>query len=193
MGSFAERLKALRMEHRMTQRELASKLNMSQSTIALYENGDRRPDLDTINKIADIFNVSIDYLFGRDASNISEEDQQRIEFGKRLSLLRKRHRLTQQDMAEKLKITRGAYGLYEQVRREPSIQMIIEIADILGVSLDYLLGRDTPPPPSHDLREVFTRGDLTWEGVPIEADELKTIRDFTSWILRHKVPYRPES
>jgi len=38
---------------------------MSQSTIALYETGDRKPDPDTINKIADFFDVSTDYLLGR--------------------------------------------------------------------------------------------------------------------------------
>jgi len=65
MNAFAVRLRTIRKQRKLTQRELASKLNMSQSTIALYETGDRKPDPDTINKIADFFDVSTDYLLGR--------------------------------------------------------------------------------------------------------------------------------
>lgn len=75
MNAFAVRLRTIRKQRKLTQRELASKLNMSQSTIALYETGDRKPDPDTINKIADFFDVSTDYLLGRsdDTINIYEE------------------------------------------------------------------------------------------------------------------------
>lgn len=65
---FPERLAQLRKEYKITQKELAMKLGVSRGTIGMYEIGQRDPDSETINKIADFFNVSTDYLLGR--SNI---------------------------------------------------------------------------------------------------------------------------
>lgn len=62
---FKKRLKELRLEKNITQEELADFLNVSKSTISLYENGVREPDLKLLVSIADYFNVSTDYLLGR--------------------------------------------------------------------------------------------------------------------------------
>ena len=59
------RLKKLREQERLSQESLALKLNVSQSTISAYETGERTPDLETFIKIADLFNVSLDYLCGK--------------------------------------------------------------------------------------------------------------------------------
>ena len=58
------RLKELREKRRLNQEGLALKLNVSQSTISAYEVGDRTPDLETLISIANLFNVSLDYLVG---------------------------------------------------------------------------------------------------------------------------------
>lgn len=62
---FAERLTKLRKAKKLTQQELADKLNISRATYAQYEIGRRKPDYETLEKLADYFNVSIDYLLGR--------------------------------------------------------------------------------------------------------------------------------
>ncbi len=59
------RLKDLRKEKGITQLQLAMELNMSQNTISRYETGVRQAGYDELIKIADYFNVSIDYLLGR--------------------------------------------------------------------------------------------------------------------------------
>lgn len=59
------RLKELRKKYGISQSELASILNISQSNISRYENGDRKVDYKTLIKIADYFYVSIDYLLER--------------------------------------------------------------------------------------------------------------------------------
>ena len=59
-----DRIKKLRKEKKLSQRELAKKINLSPSTIAMYETGQRKPDTDKLKQIADFFNVSIDYLLG---------------------------------------------------------------------------------------------------------------------------------
>lgn len=63
---FSERLRKLRRERNLTQTELANSLNVSNGTIAMWETEKRQPDLDMVNKIASFFNVSVDYLMGRE-------------------------------------------------------------------------------------------------------------------------------
>ena len=59
------RLKDLRKEKKITQLQLAMELNMSQNTISRYETGERQAGYDELIKIANFFDVSIDYLLGR--------------------------------------------------------------------------------------------------------------------------------
>jgi transcriptional regulator with XRE-family HTH domain len=67
----ANRLKQLRSEHKMTQRELAKALNISNGTVAMYETSKRSPDYKTLEKIADFYKVSTDYLLGRNSNTIN--------------------------------------------------------------------------------------------------------------------------
>ncbi|WP_303800404.1 helix-turn-helix domain-containing protein [Ruminococcus flavefaciens] len=59
-----ERIKALRKKNNLTQCQLAELLHMSRSTVLKYETGRQIPPVDRICDIADIFNVSTDYLYG---------------------------------------------------------------------------------------------------------------------------------
>lgn len=62
---FKDRLKKLREEKNLTRKELADKLQLTYWALSKYETGERFPDPETLNKIADFFNVSLDYLMGR--------------------------------------------------------------------------------------------------------------------------------
>ena len=59
-----KRLRQLREENDLLQKELALKLNISQQTISLYESNRREPDYEMLKRIADCFNVSTDFLLG---------------------------------------------------------------------------------------------------------------------------------
>lgn len=56
------RIKFLREELNMTQQELADKLDGAKSTIAMYEKGNRKPSMEVLIKLSEIFHCSIDYL-----------------------------------------------------------------------------------------------------------------------------------
>ena len=60
-------------------------------------------------------------------------------FGKKLKMLRKKAGLTQANLAKKLGISPSSVGMYEQGRREPDSAMLIRIADLFNVSVDYLI------------------------------------------------------
>ncbi len=59
------RLKEIRKSKGISQLKLALDLNTNQNTISRYETGEREPGIAELIKIADYFNVSIDYLVGR--------------------------------------------------------------------------------------------------------------------------------
>jgi len=65
MNKIGQRIKQLRKENKITQEELGKMFGMVKSTISLYENGKSNPDDEIKQKIADQFNVSIDWLLGR--------------------------------------------------------------------------------------------------------------------------------
>lgn len=65
MANFAKVFKELRAKLMLTQQELADKLGLSRSAIGMYEKGEREPDFETLELIADFFNVDMDYLLGR--------------------------------------------------------------------------------------------------------------------------------
>ena len=64
MAKFKDRLKELRIEKELSQSKLAEKLGVDFRTISNWENGVRKPDIDTLVKIARFFDVSTDYLLG---------------------------------------------------------------------------------------------------------------------------------
>jgi transcriptional regulator with XRE-family HTH domain len=63
--TFSERLKQLRINSPRMQKELAEHLQVTTRTLQRYEEGKTEPNIDTLIKIADFFNVSADYLIGR--------------------------------------------------------------------------------------------------------------------------------
>lgn len=65
MSNFSTRFKELRQELKMTQDELAAKLDISKSAVSMYENGRRIPRYEDMEAIADLFNVDMEYLSGR--------------------------------------------------------------------------------------------------------------------------------
>ena len=82
--SFGAKLKELRMNKKMQQSELGNLLNLSPSTISLYESDNRKPTPEIITKVADIFHVSTDYLLGISTSknkyyDLTEKDEKNIE------------------------------------------------------------------------------------------------------------------
>ena len=62
---FSERLVSLRKSHNLTQKQLASKLGLSEVGIQNYEGNRRKPAYDVLIALADFFDVSLDYLVGR--------------------------------------------------------------------------------------------------------------------------------
>jgi transcriptional regulator with XRE-family HTH domain len=62
---FQERLKNLRQKKNMRQKDVAKKLGITESAYGFYEQGRREPSHETLQQLADIFDVQVDWLLGR--------------------------------------------------------------------------------------------------------------------------------
>lgn len=64
-NSLKKVLKEQRIKNKLKQREIAKEIGVTERTYCNYENGTREPDIDTLIKIADYYNISLDILTGR--------------------------------------------------------------------------------------------------------------------------------
>lgn len=63
-NKFSDVFKKLRIKNKYTQEDIANKFDMTKTGISYWENGKSEPSLEVIEKLAELFNVSIDYLLG---------------------------------------------------------------------------------------------------------------------------------
>lgn len=121
--NFGLRLKQLRERKRLSQIELANILEVSNGSISKWERNERQPDYETLEKIADFFNTSIDYLLGRSET----KDNNNVDFSfstpqEALSFILK------QDMVADF----GGYDL-ENMSDDEIMEMADDIADMLKI------------------------------------------------------------
>lgn len=99
----------------MTQGDLAEALNISRSSVSMYENGEREPDFETLEFIADYFNVDMNHLLGSSKSN-QEYDDDALELAQQLSeegfgelniLFKKTGKLSKEEKERVMKILRA--------------------------------------------------------------------------------------
>lgn len=82
-----------------------------------------------------------------------------MKFNEIIKQMRENSRLTAREVAENIGVSTSAYLNYERGDRQPNFDGLNKLADFYGVSTDYLLGRDVPPPP--DLEEILKKYDLS--------------------------------
>lgn len=121
--NFGLRLKQLRERKRLSQIELANILEVSNGSISKWERNERQPDYETLEKIADFFNTSIDYLLGRSET----KDNNNVDFSfstpqEALSFILK------QEMVADF----GGYDL-ENMSDDEIMEMADDIADMLKI------------------------------------------------------------
>ncbi|WP_075864953.1 helix-turn-helix domain-containing protein [Carboxydothermus islandicus] len=109
-------------------------------------------------------------------------------FGKKLRELRKSQGLTQKELGRRLNVTEAAVGMWEQGRRLPDPEVLARLAEIFGVSVDYLLGnnqqaspstpswwyRDTPP-TNVELEEFLKNANIYFDGTPLDEEDKEDI------------------
>lgn len=98
--SFEAKLKALRMENKMTQQYVAKRLNVSRSTIAGYETKNRQPSHEKLTALANLFHVTVDYLLEDDDSINLSPSQTGIPSADEMALLTRYRKLSPQSKTD---------------------------------------------------------------------------------------------
>jgi transcriptional regulator with XRE-family HTH domain len=153
---FGEKVRYLRTTHDIVQVDLARQLSLATHThISQLEKHRTTPSLNLVVRVALFFGVTIDYLLRDDLPidapiRLGDPETPAPEvhwhhFGEKLRGLRRQHQLTQVDVAKALALgTQAHISNLESHRKEPSIDLVLRIADFFGVTTDYLL-RDSIP------------------------------------------------
>jgi len=146
--NIGKQIRGRRKELGITADELAEKIGISRSTMFRYENGyiEKIP-INIFASIAQVLRTTTAFLMNEEekerefADNI--EATIMIIFSDNLVFLRKREGLSQQELANKVGLSRSAISMYESGARMPPADVLIILADFFNVKIDFLLGRDT--------------------------------------------------
>lgn len=109
-----------------------------------------------------------------------------MEFGIRLKKERENKKISQEDFAKKLGISRSSVGNYETNRNMPTTEILDKMADILDCSIDYLLGKSDIRNPK-EIRldtDKIQIGLSTKDYTNITDEQKKQIEDFAKFVLK---------
>lgn len=138
-SDFKYRIKSMRIENKISQDELASKLGLSRTAVSAYEVGRNEPPSDVLIKLSQIFGCSIDYLLGLTDDPYDYENATN-NLARRIRALRIKNNLTQDELSQRMVLPPKMISFYELGERVPSRKSLIKLADIFDVSVEYLLG-----------------------------------------------------
>lgn len=139
MQKFSERLRSARKQKNLTQSQIAHMLSITNVSYSAYERGISIPSLDTACKLADMLDVSLDYLCDT-PFNSGKHGGKTSDFQTQLRNERIKQNLSQTALAEKIGVMQTTYSAYERGRIQPGISTVTKLADALHVSMDYLCG-----------------------------------------------------
>lgn len=143
-------LKAIRKAKGISQQQLANKLGISRSTVAMWETGSSAPDFDTLVKLAKYFNVSTDYLLGKSAFKNPMElfehwsghndpnFESAFDFGELLKEVRELQGVSQQEVSEALGITESDVDDIENGILPLNHEWAEKYATFLGTSVEQI-------------------------------------------------------
>ena len=140
------RLKDVRIDNDLTQKNLAQKLNVSRSTYSGWENEDDNIPLYQFNNFCEIFNLSLDYvskIINR-RKNTTNKIKKQIDFkliGQNLEIIRKENKITQKELAKIIGISEATYGNYKNGKTPIQTEILKKFAIYFNVSLDWLVGK----------------------------------------------------
>ena len=163
----------------MTQGELADLLNTTQVQISLYETGKDDPSPELLEKIAENFDVTIDYLSGKTPAKDASIDTETDTLAQRIKVIRVYYDKSQEEFAKDLSISQSALSAIEH-GTIPSAEVIQKLGK-MGFPLEWLLYGENNQPTSP--KQVLEDTAADWERTRINRllnalshDKLKLCR-----------------
>ncbi len=97
-------------------------------------------------------------------------------YSQRLRQLRKAHKLTMEQLGEKIGIAKSSYGGYEAESKKPPLDKLIILAKLYDVSVDYILGLTDDPDPKVERKNLNRKTLYPWDGYKLTPEMLDPIR-----------------
>lgn len=152
-------LRELRKARGITMKELGDMLGVSESTISLYENGKREPSYELLLKIAEFFNVSVDYLLrGEDKKPVAPKDNERDAlvnkmseaeskkiFQKKFNRLLAEQHITQKEVAAICGASTSTVSTWSKGTNMPRMDKIERLANYFSLPKSYFIEDDHQP------------------------------------------------
>lgn len=188
----AQRLFYLRQKNKKTQSQMARLLGISRQAYGYYEKGEREPDSQAINLLADYFNVSTDYLFGRTDNpaaiykQLLNDEQEMFAnmryLSERLRDERDIRGWSQVYVAEQLGLKESStYANWECGTGKPDPNMLKELSDLYDVSIEYLMGITDIKPKNKKLDDK--RAELVKEIMSLPEDQQSLIKNMVKALI----------
>lgn len=142
---FGKRIVELRKRQGLTQAELARAMGISRSALSLYEIEKREPDIETLSKLASLFNVPVGYILGNEHEVIDyvnytmDTPEFALSFKMRIRDLMTEQKISEEEFAKRTGFHTDEKDSYLYGNKIPSIEDLIKISKALNVSTDYLL------------------------------------------------------
>jgi len=139
-----DRLKDIREDKDLTQKDIAKILNITQPTYSAFENGTKIIPLKHLNTLCNFYDISMDYIIGlsnnRTINNkIKELDKNVI--GKNIKQVRINNNLTLRNLANELSTTHSTINAYELGKTLILTAFAYQICKNYNISMDWLCGR----------------------------------------------------
>lgn len=129
----------------LKQKDVAKILGVNFTTVSGWETGKDTIPLKRLIEYANYFNYSLDYLFGIARNNNSDYLALNIDLeliGKNLRIIRKKYKMRQEDIANKINTTQAAYAHYENAVNLIPTTFLFNLTKVYGTfSIDDILGR----------------------------------------------------
>lgn len=142
LSKFAENLNDLMFERNMNQKQLAEKLKITHSSVTRYLKGTREPTVTAAVKLADFFDVSLEFLLAFDTDSHGHGFGKSKPLGEQIKKLVESNGLTGYEFCKKCKIANPNYYYWVNGTHEPSVDNLKKIADYFNLTMDCVLGRE---------------------------------------------------
>ena len=142
LENFPEVLKELIVENLANLTEVSQELECGESTLSRYTSGLALPTLEMTVRLADYFSVTCDYLLGLNEENAADRFKRCPPFGKRFDEVLKHFKVSRYRLTQTTGIAESVMRYWVQGKTEPTITNVVKIAQALGCTVDFLIGRE---------------------------------------------------
>lgn len=184
---YGERIRLLRKEKNMTLRELSDALGVPFTTLGNYEREDREPNFQNFKAIADYFQVSIDYLMGRDSIESISDEEVTIKTLKYLD-----EELSNSDLEIRKKVLFIFENLHTILAVQGFNQDGIREIDLISDIISFILWMKKGLPTSEAMGENYIQPSEPFEYVVAYLKEKPQLEDYFNNLLEfyvNKSPY----